>query len=224
MTDTDPASAATTSGAQQWADAVDTYRDVAKWLIAAFGAIGAVVAGTAPLSGIGNASSSRVGWLAAGGAAALIGVTIVLASTIAVLIPQAVYRHELRARRRGWWRRTFVGLSRFEDLVATSPQDLIPPEFESLDKFSDAITWLRTRYYDMARRSLTEPTAATAAASMKASLIRYQQVMDDLLMVARFERARTRFNQAAIAVMTGGIVTALGLAMLLYGIASKTGK
>jgi hypothetical protein len=80
------------------------------------------------------------------------------------------------------------------------------------------------RYYDMARRSLTEPAAATPAAAMKASLIRYQQALDDLLMVARFERARTRFNQAVIVILAGGLVTALGLAMLLYGIASKTGK
>ena len=228
MTTVDPPS---NPAQDPWANAVDAYRDVAKWLIASFGAIGAVVAGTAPLTGIGTVSSSRLGWLAAGGATSLVGVTLVLASTIAVLIPDTVYGFELTAREWGWWRRTFVGLARFEDLAARHPEYLLPPGIASFGDLSAAITNLQQLYATESARVAALPQgdpsldqAQSRAASMAAQLAAYQQSVADLRMVARFEKARTRFNQSVVAILGGGIVTAVGIAMLLYGIASKAGS
>ncbi|HWE55781.1 MAG TPA: hypothetical protein VG435_09720 [Acidimicrobiales bacterium] len=227
MTTPDPAA----GGADQWANAVDTYRDVAKWLIAAFGAIGAVIAGTAPLTGIGDVSSKRVGWLAAGGAASLVGITLVLTATMAILVPETVYSHELAARPARRWERALVGMRRFDHMVATHPEDFFPPHIHSFAELAAAISNLQTLYsaqavkvaqMDAGDAGLVQ--AQRALTNMQTQLQSLQGLQADLRMVARFEKARTRFHQAILACLGGGLVTAAGIAMVLYGIASKAGK
>ncbi len=219
---------ATGSGQEQWATAVDTYRSAAKWLITTFGSIGAVIAGTAPLAGIGDIHSGRMGWLLAGGVAALGGVTVVIVATVAVLVPQAVYGHELRPREQGWWARTFSGLGRFEDVLARHPEDLLPSGIESVGDLHVAMANLSIRYRRttnrmgmMARGDANLARAAQAAANTAAMWVTHRDALADLLMVARFEKARTRFNQALVFILIGGVATALGLGFILYGISAK---
>lgn len=212
----------------RWDDAIDCYRDVAKWLIAAFGAVGAVIAGTAPLAGIGDVGSDRIGFVVVGGATALLGVAVVFAATIAVLVPRTVYRHELRARRHGLVSRTFVGLGGIENLLAENPDDLLPPGIGTIEELGQAITNLRlaatTVATEAARLGSEDPARAEyerAARAMFAAQTSHEQALKDLLRVARYECARTRFNQAVLIVLAGGVAVAVGLALTLYGIASK---
>jgi hypothetical protein len=214
--------------ANPWIDAVDRYREVAKWLIAAFGAIGAVIAGTAPLAGVGNLRTDRVGYVVAGGVTALSGVAIVLAGTVAVLAPRAVYRHQLRAARQGPLRRAFVGLGHFENLLAAHPADLLPPGLATVDQLDQAIANLTTACNVMAARAAALPPNSAARAehqqqaqALNALRIGYQNDLLTLVYVARYEQARTRFNQTVVAVLAGGIATAAGLALTLYGIAHQ---
>jgi hypothetical protein len=210
-----------------WLDAVDRYRDVAKWLIAAFGAIGAVIAGTAPLSGIGNLKANRVDYVVAGGMIALSGVAVVLAATVTILAPQTVYRHQLRAARQGPLRRRFTGLGRFENLLATHPADLLPTGINTVDQLDEAITNLVTAGTAMAARAALPADGGEQAARKRAALAinaerrRHENARRQLLDVARFEQAHTRFNRAVLAVLVGGVAAATGLALTLYGIANQ---
>lgn len=232
MASESPATVTTTTeaaaqGTERWDEAVDRYRDVAKWLIAAFGAIGAVIAGTAPLAGIGDLQPERLGYLMAGAAVALTGVVVVLAATITILVPRAVYRSELRAQNQGPFRRTFVGLGRFENLLAEHPEDLLPAGITNIDDLGVAITNLRTTGTRTAAKAASVPaddpsrrSYQRAADAIVAASSRHQMALNDLLRVAGYEKARTRFHQAVLAVLAGGVAAAAGLALTLYGIGS----
>ena len=63
-----------------WAAAVDTYRSTIRWVVVAFAAIATLMAGTAPLTGLGDVNDDRV-WMVAVGAGA--GVLADLASQCA---------------------------------------------------------------------------------------------------------------------------------------------
>lgn len=216
------------AGADRWEAAVDRYRDVAKWLVAAFGAIGTVIAGTAPLAGLGSVEPDRLGFVVAGAGTALAGVAVVLAAAVSTLVPQAVYRHELRAQEQGLLSRTFGGLGRFEDLLARHPADVLPPGISSLERLGEANANLRFSATAMAAAAAglasTDPARADrerAATAMRTALGTNEASLMDLLKVARFEKARTQFNQAVLAVLLGGIAAAVGLGLTLYGIGGE---
>jgi hypothetical protein len=206
------------SATDRFGSGVDRYRDTAKWTVAAFGAIGTVIAGSAPFAALGRSSSGwRSGYLVAGAVVALTGVTIVVVATVAVLVPRTVYRHEVVASTRGWFARTFVGLARFESLLAEHPGDLLPPGIETPDQLDQAVVNLRRGATAAAVAATADPGAAPAAANLASTLTLHEQAQRALLGVARYEMARTRFHQALVATLAGGIATGLGLGLMLFG-------
>lgn len=73
-----------------------------------------------------------------------------LAATITTLVPRAVYRCDLRAQTQGRFRQTFVGLGRFENLLAGHPEDLLPAGVGTIDQLGQAIVNLRVSGTTMA--------------------------------------------------------------------------
>jgi len=223
-----PGTAGEGTASDPWFDAVDRYRDVAKWLVISFGAIGAVIAGTAPLTGIGEVAPDRLRYVVAGAAIALTGTALVFAATVTVLIPRAVYRYELKAAKQGPLRRSLFGFGRFENLLADHPVDLLPAGITSIEQLNDAIANLRRGGTALAATAcslpLSDPARAAhrrAADALLAAGHSHERVIADLLRIARYEKARTRFNQAVVAVLVGGLAAATGLALTLYGIGRK---
>jgi hypothetical protein len=215
-------------GPDQWAMATDRYRDVAKWLVTAFGAMGAVIAGTAPLSVFGHISPSRGGYVAAG--AAVAGVSLVLVATVAVLVPRAVFAHQLVAHKRPWPRRALSSLGRFQDLLARHPEELLPAGVASVGQLSQTIANLRRSSLALSQQAASlgenDPArgqAERAAQAMAATLARHQRALHELLSLARYLAARARFNQAMAVVLAGGLVTAAGVGLVLYGTTGKPG-
>jgi hypothetical protein len=217
-------------GADQWALATDRYRDVAKWLVAAFGAMGAVIAGTAPLSVFGHLGPDRGGYVAGGAAAAVAGVSLVLVASVAVLVPRAVFGHQLVAHERSWPRRALSSLGRFEDLLARHPQELLPARVASVGQLSQAIANLGRSSLALSQHAATldenDPArgqAERAAQAMAATRARHQRALHELLSLAGYLAARARFNQAMVVVMAGGLVTAAGVGLVLYGTTGTPG-
>jgi hypothetical protein len=207
----------------QWAAAVDRYRDVAKWLVGSFGATGAVIAGTAPLSALGGLRPHRGGYVVAGGVTALAGVSFVLAATVAVLVPRAVFAHQLVAHKRSWQRRAFTALGSFEDLLARHPESLLPPGIATLGELGQATENLRQSALDLSARAASlaqgpaREAAERAAKAMAGTLATHQRASRELLSLAGYQAARARFNQATAVVLAGGLLTAAGLGLVLYG-------
>ncbi len=216
------------TGADQWSEAVDRYRDVAKWLVVAFGAVGAVIAGTAPLAGIGDIAPGRLAYVIAGGAIALAGVAGVFASTASVLVPRAVFAYQLRARREGPIRQTFFGLGRLESGLADHPGDFLPDGISDPDSLRSAIANLRLAAIRTAANAAAQSQSPESRArnerahqAVSGTLRSHERALDGLLRVARFERARTQFNRGIVVVVLGGMAAATGLALTLYGIGGK---
>lgn len=217
-------------GTGQWGAAVDRYRDAAKWLVAAFGAIGAVIAGAAPLSALGDMPAGRTAYVVAGAALALAGITAVLVATVAVLVPGAVFGHQLVAKPRSGWKRAFSSLGAMEDLLARHPDEVLPAGITTVAGLSEAIANLRLAALAMSSRAASlgpaDPAkgqAERSAQAMASTLQSHQRSLRELLSLARYQSARARFNEALVGVLGGGLLTAIGVGTFLYGASGKAG-
>jgi hypothetical protein len=219
------------TGENPWFSAVDQYRETAKWAIGALAAIGTLLAGTAPLAGIGNLEASGRWIVIMGAALGLTGVAAAIAAHVATLAPRTVYWHEIRAKRQGWFRRTFVGLGPLENILSSaakrksvlmqgvnSPADLAL-RIENLRKVLEGLSRVQLD------PSATEPEKAAAAAAevrWTARLETHLENQRELLRIGRFEKARTGFRIAFVSMTLGGILAGVGLGLLLYGLSDQS--
>jgi hypothetical protein len=207
----------------QWRGAVDRYREAAKWMIGAFAVIGALLAGTAPLAGIGGVDAERLPALVAGGLLGLLGVGLAIVATVSMLIPRSVYWYEIRAKNQRWWGKLFRGLGPLEDMLAEHPDSVLPPGVVSLADFNEGIRNLRKLVFEARAAAAAAPAsgrqrALADVADKEAALNEYLDAQDELMLVGRFEKARTGFRIALTVVVLGAVFAGTGLGLLLYGV------
>jgi hypothetical protein len=73
-----------------WAFGVDQYRDLTKWIVAVFGAIGLGLAGLLPLSQAAHGASEDSRKLLLGILVGLVGVLVTITAAVTSMIPVAI--------------------------------------------------------------------------------------------------------------------------------------
>lgn len=213
----------------QWNTAVDRYRESSKWAIGAFAAIGALLAGTAPLAGIGGVDIERLPAVVAGGALGLFGVGVAIAATVATLVPRTVYWHEVKGKKQGPLRRLLWGLGPLEHVLHNNPGSVLPPGLRTVTDLETGIANLR-KLALKARRDATRTDLCDAekerlqalSADYHAQLEQYEASRLELMRIGRFEKARTGFRVALAAMTAGSLAAGIGLGLLLFGVSDQT--
>lgn len=198
----------------QWQDAVDRIRETAKWTTVVFGAVGGLLAGTAPLTGLATLDWGRHGWLAVGfGLLALGGIGLVVGAASAVLLPRTVTLADLAGGRE------FKILRRAAE---ADPSLYLLPYAESIPEFS--ALWrcnMRSlrQFERLWREHHADPTATAhidAAYAVVAERVNAMApVARYLLMMGIFEQVRRRFSGLRLAIFAGGGTAAVGIAGFL---------
>jgi len=203
---------------------VDTYRSTIRWVVVAFAAIAALMAGTAPLTGLGDVNDDRVWMVAVGAGAGVLGALAAVLAAVRVLQPVAVYPAMVKAAKRNWFKRTWVGSSRIEDELARRPEQYLPVGIITMDDLADGIANLRASCAQLAEAVGAAPDQDRRAHAQQALddardvLAQYRVARRQILGLARFERARTMFNRMLVIMSAGALVAAIGIASTLYGI------
>lgn len=194
-----------------WTAASESLRSVVKWIAASFGALGALLIGTAPLSGLSNfAASEWQQWLPsiAFGAIALTAVAYIVWQATTLLTPSTITLPEVR---------TDKGFHTLRDIVAADPTAYLglwgadidtfmtnrQTEFRALSKIDEEIASLpdgdnRLQALQSARPLLLRRVAACGVVSARLLAI---AAFHDL--AQRFSRAKRRIFAAAAVVVVG---------------------
>lgn len=223
----DTAAPTTPEPTDQWRAAVDRYRETAKWAIGAFGAIGALLAGTAPLASIGGLDAERLPAVLAGGTLGLFGVGSAIIATVAMLVPRTAYWHEIRGENQNWFQHKFVGLGPLEQVLHDHPDSLLPPGVASPSALQAGIANLRASVlqaveeHDAATTPEQREQWESAANNYRAVLDDYENNRLELMRIARFEKARTASRVAFAAMVLGSLIAGSGLGLLLYGVSDQ---
>jgi hypothetical protein len=225
-----PASApspSTPSGADprplQFREAVDTVRATAKWLIAAFAAVGAALAASIPLSSFGDAQGSRL-WLAVIGASlAFGGIALAILSVSHVLTP------------------SFLNLDRVTTLISddvASDKTLLAGASSSLPDLTAKLRSSQIAAQD-ADLNYSEavrdaPIPSDPASQIRVDTLRREKefcelrrgkiaaVMGPLRGLAFYKEVMARFSRARRDVALGAGLIAAGLLLFTYGSAAST--
>jgi hypothetical protein len=184
--------------------AIDKLRGIARWLILAFAAIGAALAGTAPLSNVGKLAIGdwRL-WVAAVAAAAgLGGIAFAMWSTANVLAP--------------------VSLGLTDLVVLPAVQRIFNEHFELLDGHGTDLATFKTRYDAARERYLNAvsrardvlPADADAAAELEAArddFYEYAPIVKRITNEGLLATVRARFRKAQRLMFFGAFVAALAI-------------
>lgn len=201
-----------------WEVGVDRYRDAAKWVIAAFGAIGALIVGTIPVSRLGENKVGDLGQLTLGVGIAVGGTLLAIISALWNLEPKAIYPGDLQAREGNRFHRRFVGFRRLEHELHKHPSRFLPTGVNRFDELDSAIVNLERLAAIQANAGTTSPAAKDAAAASRERLASYRQVRRHLNGLARFELARTRFIGSLVVLILASLATVSGLALATHGL------
>jgi hypothetical protein len=183
--------------------AIDKVRDNARWLILAFAAIGAALAGTAPLSNIGKLAIGdwRL-WVAAGAAAlGLGGIALAIWATANVLAPVS------------------SGLTDFIDLpvirrIFNEHFELLDGHGTNLREFKSEYDDARARYLNAVKRVRQRPSDAGAAAHLEAAkddFYEFTPIVSRISTEGLLATVRARFQSAQPRMFLGAFVAALAI-------------
>ena len=168
--------------------AVDKIRDTARWLILAFAAVGAAIAGTAPLSNIGKlqTSDSRF-WVAiAAAVATLVAIAVAIWVAIRVFTPEAIGLDDL------------VQDKQLRAIFA-SYYEMLGGHGRNLDEFKRELDAAREAQEKAAAKHRKEPHNAHAAAEERAAtkeLDVYTPTVALIMHVGHYVHAERRFTTA----------------------------
>lgn len=205
----------------QYEVAVNRIRETAKWLIAAFAAVGAALAASIPLSNFGDAQGSRLGWAIAGALIAFAGVAMAIFSVSRVLTPNA------------------LSLARMEKLVAPNVLADDTLLLATASTLPDLVTKFRgvqtatqdaDLQYEEALRDTVDPDEPLSKAHLAAlkrakhfhsfHFDHINQPVRGLRGLAFFNEAMGRFTIARRLVALGAFLITAGMLMFSYGAAA----
>jgi hypothetical protein len=197
--------------AQQWRGAIDRIRETAKWIVVIFGAVGGLLAGTAPLSGASSLRWDGRGQIAlAMAVVAFAGLGLTIGAASAVLLPRTVTLRALAEK------------PEFDKLRAEAERDpslYLLPHAESIKGFFDS--WYRDmrslREFEPLRQRHERDAAATACieAALWVVIQRVNAtapVAQFLLTMGMYDQVRRRFSRLRVAIFVGGALAAIGIA------------
>lgn len=202
----------------QYEDAVNRIRETAKWLIAAFAAVGAALAASIPLSKFGEAQGSRLDWAIAGALVAFAGIATAIFSVSRVLTPN------------------YLSLARMERLVAPNVLADDTLLLATASTLPDLVTKFRgaqtatqdadLHYQEALRdtRDPDEPLSKARLAALKRAMdfhsFHYRMInqpMRGLRGLAFFNETMGRFTTARRLVALGAFLITAGMLMFSYG-------
>ncbi len=190
--------------------AIDKIRETARWLILAFAAIGAAIAGSAPLSNLGKlqigdwrlwvaAAAAAIGLLAI---ATAIWVTADVLAPVTTALPSLVADDDLRA-------------------VFDANPELLRGHGYTLSEFKNEYDEARKAHIEAAKTLRSKPTKKAAAAekSARGKLLEMSPVVGRIVSEGLLVTVRRRFRRTQ-SFMFGGALVA-GLAIVAFGWAAN---
>jgi hypothetical protein len=187
--------------------AVEQYRTTARWVVGAFGAVGAIVAGSIPFAAISGVEQERLAWAVVGAALALLGVGAAIGSVTASLVPRSVYPHEVTSQDANRVQRWLSARRAVGFTLCHHPKTLLPVGVTSSDALLDGIV-------NLEQEILRDPS--NEALTKRKSV--YDAAYSQLQWILRFEKARRAFDRALAATVVAALVTGAGIGMLLWSV------
>jgi hypothetical protein len=204
-----------------WAGASDKLRDVVKWTATSFGALGALLVGTAPLSGVAKLQPTLQSYLLAAAFAslALAGVAYVIWKSTSLLAPSMVALTDVRSNSR------YAGV---RTLVASEPEAFLGTWGRDVETFLDNRAQEYRLLAEVDKMIVREANEADVRKlrELRAKLIARVEslgrVSQRLLAVAQFSELSTSFNDARPKLFGGAAAVIVGTAGYLTVLATGT--
>lgn len=206
-----------------WAGASDKLRDVVKWTATSFGALGALLIGTAPLSGLAKVEPTF--WtfmlLALFAALALGGVGFVIWKSTSLLAPSMVTLTDVRSDDR------YAGV---RTLVASEPQAFLGTWGSDVESFLANRAQEYRLLAAVDQMIVREPNQADVRSLRKlrdklvARVESLGRVSQRLLAVAQFSELSTSFNEARPKLFGGAAAVIFGIAGYLMVLAASSSE
>jgi hypothetical protein len=206
-----------------WAGASDKLRDVVKWTATSFGALGALLIGTAPLSGLAKVEPTF--WtfllLALFAALALGGVGFVIWKSTSLLAPSMVTLTDVRSDDR------YAGV---RTLVASEPQAFLGTWGSDVESFLANRAQEYRLLAAVDQMIVREPNQADVRSLRKlrdklvARVESLGRVSQRLLAVAQFSELSTSFNEARPKLFGGAAAVIFGIAGYLTVLAASSSE
>jgi len=194
-------------------DAAGQLRSASKWIVAAFGALGAALIGGASIVDLRTLSDSGQWWASIGLVVAIVGIILVIAPAAFVLAPQLTSFDQLRKD----------GDSGNADVVDTleseflsglggyaTMADLHADRAELGDALDDARAHIGVLNANAETTDDDKTAANVRAASLRQQADRLSAISADVISVATFIRLRKRFTQALWIGLLGVLVATAG--------------
>jgi hypothetical protein len=205
-----------------WEVGVDRYRDATKWVIAAFGSIGALTVAAVPLARLSDNEIASLPLLTAGVAVAVGGSLLAIIAALWNIAPQAVYPGDVKQAERGRLKRWLWGHARLEHKLHEAPAKFLPTGVSTLADLDPAIDGLERLAARQAVLGTTDPTNKEASAASYERLEGLRRTRRQINGLARFEQARSRFRASLTILVFAAIVTVTGLAIATYGLVNSS--
>jgi hypothetical protein len=192
------------SGGDQFTTAIDQFRSTAKWIIAAFAAVGASLVAGFQITGVGNLHGWYV-WLGFGGLAlALASVLLAVFAVARVLLPQQVLLGDLKGQ-------VSDLVERDKTLLKAQAKDLttlIHDYLEAYEQFPEL--------WDAAKANPNDPSKKQAAEAGTAELLSLEDAVNYLSTLALAEKVRKAFTSMGPRLVLGVAGTAIGVLAFTY--------
>lgn len=236
----DPPASKPASVGENYRKAVNTSRDVIKWIIGGFGAVGAILAGSIPIAALAGADVENGVVAAVGGVLAYLGIAIVLVAGLAATSPAEISNADLKdpklksgggleGRRYSSWLRYvhwpwLLGweLSRNKAYLLPDGVDSIKDLNSAIDKdLPDDIASKRKKL----GRAGIDPTGVAAIkgelARTGAKLTAFRRRRAQLRWKGRYLHAQVAMFRAAIAIVLGAALVGLGVSLVLVNVQDR---
>jgi hypothetical protein len=188
--------------------AIDRLGEVAKWLVAAFAAIGTSLVAGSQLSEIGELEGLRLFWAFLGIASALLGVALAIWVTVKVLMPQ----HASLARLARDEEKSAAG-----ELVKEDPDLLMGhgKKISELEASHDRALKAESEAWDQYDANPTDETRAAVDRAV-AERKRIDDAVQTFLPIALYAEVRDKFRAALAAMFAGALLAAAGIALFAW--------
>lgn len=196
----------------QFADAIQRIRETAKWLIAAFAAVGAALTASIPLTALGTAHGERLAIAIIGAALALVGIVVAILTVARVLTPVSVTLPELDQ---------LIGADVIADdslLLGVAPSlTALSQQYKENLKASQQA---ELKYHEGLRDGLNQHALDPLRLRKDFHDFRdrqLNQVLRNLRGLALYRLVATRFANARWGVITGAVLVLAGVLLFSYG-------
>ncbi len=201
-----------------WEVGVDRYRDATKWVIAAFGSIGALVVAAVPVARLTDNEVGSLPLVTTGVVLAVVGALLAILAALWNLAPQAVYPGDVNVASRHWIKRCLWGHARLEHRLHAAPGSFLPAGINHVADLETAIDGLERLAARQAVLGVTTPGMRDASNASYQRLAALRRTRRQLHGLARFEQARTRFRVSLTILVVAAIATVTGLGIATYGL------